>query len=112
MIPDPSPPFEFEPSGAMKDRIRRMIDRAIVLGVRDQIVRALQEIVQFVTQSPRSWGDPVRNFRHAELTQFRAIHRKFRCVYSVHNRVPIVFLNELTPLKGNPLFGGNYDTDS
>jgi hypothetical protein len=46
------------------------------------------------------------------LTQFRAIHRKFRCVYSVHNRVPIVFLNELTPLKGNPLFGGNYDTDS
>jgi hypothetical protein len=109
MIPDPSPPFEFQPSGAMRERMRRMIERAIELGVGDQVVDALTEITRRLVMSPRSWGDPLRNFRHAKTVEYRGQYEKFRCIYSVHDRVPIVFMTELVPLEGNPLYGQDLD---
>lgn len=109
MIPDPAPPFEFEPSAAMKERMRRMVERAAELGARDQVVRALTEVVRRLIQTPRSWGDPVRNYRHAQLTEYRAQYDQLRCIYAVHDRVPIVFLSALTPLEGHPLFGQGFD---
>ncbi|MBO0698595.1 MAG: hypothetical protein J2P46_09385 [Zavarzinella sp.] len=86
-----------------------MVERATQLGARDEIVRALTEITAFLVQSPRSWGDPIRNFRHARTVQYRGQHKDFRCTYSVHDRIPIVFMTELTPLEGNPLYGEKFD---
>jgi hypothetical protein len=87
-----------------------MLDRASELGIRPQIELPIAEIIHFLTQSPRGWGDPLRNFRHAQTVEYRGRHKNFRCIYSVHDRVPIVFMAELTPMEGNPLHGEEFDT--
>jgi hypothetical protein len=71
----------------------------------NEAVKALTEVTRFLIQSPRSWGDPVRHYRGAELTEYRGQHWNLRCRYAVHDRVPIVFLTDITPLEENPLFG-------
>jgi hypothetical protein len=38
MIPDPSPPFEFDMSGRLKERPARMLARAAQLGIGLQIM--------------------------------------------------------------------------
>ncbi len=105
MIPDPSPPFEFEPSGAIRDRIALLLTEAAKRGVLDEAAAALHEIVRRLVSSPRDWGDPFRNLRHSKITMFHGFHWDLRCRYGVHDRVPIVFLSRITPLPKNPLFG-------
>lgn len=46
MIPDPSPPFEFEPSGLIRERIRTLIERATALGLRAEAMRAFLRVEQ------------------------------------------------------------------
>ena len=111
MVPDPAPPFEVDASGEFKDRLRRRLRRAFELGVSGEFGRSLAEITDLVTQKPREWGDPVKDFRHIQFTQYHGTHRGFVCIYSVHNRIPMVVVTKLIPLEGNPLFGGNYDSD-
>lgn len=55
--------------------------------------------------APRDWGDPVRQYRKPQLTEYRAQHWKLQFRYTVHDRIPIVFLLEITPLPDSPLFG-------
>jgi hypothetical protein len=109
MIPDPAPPFEVDASGAMKDRLRRMLRRAAELGVQPAISQALTEILQRLRMEPRVWGDPLRRFRKLQMTQYGGTSRWFRCEYSVHDRVPTVVLTNLFPLSGNPLHGETFD---
>jgi hypothetical protein len=111
MIPDPSPPYEVDASGLFKDRLRRMLRRASDLGVRAEIDRAVGEISDLLTQRPREWGDPIKDFRIIHFTQYHATHKGFVCIYSVHDRIPTVVVTNLIPLEGNPLYGGSYDTD-
>jgi len=47
----------------------------------------------------------MRRYRHAQLTEYRGLHWILLCRYAVHDRVPIVFLTDITPLEENPLFG-------
>jgi len=105
MIPDPSPPYEFEPSEAMRERIRNLIDRAGKLGHRAAAIQAFAKIFDYLTRAPRDWGDPIRKYKKMKLTEYHGRHWNLRCVYSVHDRVPIVFLTKVIPLPGNPLFG-------
>ena len=86
-----------------------MLDRAKTLGIASKIELAIAEVLHRLTQAPRDWGDPLRNYRHAHTVEYRGLHKNFRCTYSVHDRVPIVFMTELTPLEGNPLFGERFD---
>jgi hypothetical protein len=105
VIPDPSPPFEFEPSGAIRERIERLLVAADAQGVLAEAGEALVQIVRRLVHRPRRWGDPIRNLAHAHLTQYRGVHWNLACYYAVHNRVPIVFLTDITPLEESPLFG-------
>jgi hypothetical protein len=109
MIPDPAPPYELGTSGNLRDRVQRMLDRAAALGIQPQISQAIAEILDRLTEAPRQWGDLLRNYRHAHTVEYRGLHKNFRCIYSVHERIPIVFMTELTPLEGNPLYGENLD---
>ncbi len=111
MIPDPAPPFEFDASGALRERIQRMLDLASALEVRPEIERSIAEIVDKLIHDPRGWGDPIRNFRHAHLIEYHGRHRGFFAAYSVHERIPMVFLLQLLPLPGNPLFGQSFDSE-
>jgi hypothetical protein len=105
MIPDPSPPFEFEPSRAILDRIEALLSAAQVRGVFSEAADAISEITRLLVGEPREWGDPIRKWPHAHLTEYRGIYWNLRCRYGVHDRVPIVFLTEIVPLERCPLFG-------
>jgi hypothetical protein len=105
VIPDPSPPFECDLPPALTDRIRSWHELAARLGRGPEVARAFAHMIQRLRTDPREWGDPVRDYRHAQLTEYHASHWKFRCKYAVHARVPIVFLLDLWPLECNPLFG-------
>ena len=109
MIPDPAPPFEVDASGAMKDRMRRMLLRAAELGVQADVSQALTAILQRLTTDPRDWGDPLRHFRKLQMTQYGGTGYRFRCEYSAHDRIPSVVLTKLFPLSGNPLHGETFD---
>ena len=105
MIPDPSPPFEFEPSGAIRERFEQLLVAAEARGVLAEAGEAPAEIVRRLVRRPRRWGDPIRHPAHAQLTQYRGVHWNLACYYAVHDRVPIVFLTDITPLEESPLFG-------
>jgi hypothetical protein len=105
MIPDPSPPFEFEPSREIREPVRTLVDRATEQGLRDEAIEAFARIYYLLTMKPRKWGDPVRRYRNAQLTEYRGFHWDLMCRYAVHDRVPIVFLIEITPLEESPLYG-------
>jgi hypothetical protein len=105
VIPDPSPPFEFQPSEYIKERFRALLEVAAHRGVLSEAASALTEVTRLLIQSPRDWGDPIRHYRGAHLTEYRGLHWNLRCRYAVHDRVPIVFLTDVTPLEENPLFG-------
>lgn len=82
-----------------------MLDRAHALGIGPQVEHSIAFIVDRIINDPRGWGDPVRNFRHAQLVEYHGRHADFLAVYAVHERIPIVFLMQLSPLPGNRLFG-------
>jgi hypothetical protein len=105
MIPDPAPPFEVDASGQVRERIRRMLQRAATLGVQPEVSRSISEILQRLTIDPREWGDPLWRFHALQMTQYGGTLHGFRCVYSVHDRIPTVVMTNLFPLAGNPLHG-------
>ena len=109
MIPDPSPPFEFGVSGAVRERIGRMLARAATRGIRPEVERSVAFILDHLVMEPRTWGDPVWNLRNAEQVTYHGRHDRLLAVYTVHERVPIVFLWQIVPQEGHPLFGENFD---
>jgi hypothetical protein len=109
MIPDPAPPFEVDAGGLVRERIRRMFDRAGDLGVRPAIAQALSAIFRHLLTDPRDWGDPLWHYRAAQMTRYGGTLGGFRCESSVHDRVPTVVLTDLYPLPGNPLHGETFE---
>jgi hypothetical protein len=86
-----------------------MLDRAQAKVVGDEIKNAIAEIFGFLIQEPREWGDPIRDYRHAQLTEYHGRHQNFLCVYAVHQRIPTVFVTQLIAQEGNQLFGQEFD---
>ena len=105
MSPDPAPPYEFGLSDALRERIQRMLDRAAARGIGPEIQEAVATIFSRLINEPRKWRpDP-----EAQQVEYHGRHNRFLAVYTVHDRVPIVFLWKLIPQEGNPLFGENFD---
>jgi hypothetical protein len=109
MIPDPAPPYELGASALLRERIERMLIRAAERGIRPAIERSLNQILEHLTMNPRGWGDPVRNLRKAQQIEYHGRHDRFLAIYTVHDRVPMVFLWRLIPQDGHPLFGEDLD---
>jgi hypothetical protein len=96
-------------SGVLTERIRRIFERAEARGVGLPIRRSVAEIFKRLIQKPREWGDPIRNLQHARLVEYHGRHGDFLAIYAVHDRIPMVFLNQLIPLPRNPLYGETFD---
>ena len=86
-----------------------MLDRAAGRGIGPEVQLAVATIFNQLINDPRKWGDPIRNYRHAQLIEYHGRHGGFLAAYAVHERVPIVFLNQLIPQEGHPLFGEDFD---
>ena len=109
MIPDPAPPYEFDMSGDLKDRLRRMLIRASELKIGYETATAFREIIDAVTNRPRDWGDPLRHFGASQMIYYRGLYGGFAAVYSVHDRIPMSFLYDITPMPEHPLYGVSFD---
>jgi hypothetical protein len=109
VIPDPAPPYELGASDLLRERIERMLARAAQRGIRPETERSLNDFLEHLVMNPRGWGDPIRNLRNAHQVEYHGRHDRFLAIYTVHDRVPIVFLWYLIPQEGNPLFGENFD---
>ena len=109
MIPDPAPPYEVNALGGVQDRIRRMYERAAELGVQAEIGQSIAAILQHLISDPREWGDPQWRYHALGMTYYGGTVGRFRCNYSVHDRIPTVVLINVFPLPGNPLCGENFD---
>ena len=108
MIPDPAPPFEVDASGKVRERIRRILQRAAARGVQPAISQALTNILGRLTIDPRDWGDTLWHFHTLQMTQYGGTLHGFRCEYSVHDRIPTVVLTNLVPIAGNPRYGESF----
>lgn len=86
-----------------------MIDLAADKGIGPQMEHSIAFIVNRMINDPRRWGDPIRNLRHAQMVEYHGRHNDLLAIYSVHDRVPIVFLFQLVPLPDHPLFGENFE---
>jgi hypothetical protein len=109
VIPDPAPPFEVDASGRVRDRIRRMLDRAAQLGVQTHVAGSLQAVLGRLTTDPRDFGDRLWHFHSLQMTQYGGTTDGLRCKFSVHDRIPTVVITNLFPLPGHALYGQNLD---
>lgn len=103
MIPAPSPPFEFSATGKAKQSIIRIMARAASLGIRDDVDRWFQHMDVEARYHPRSWGDPIRNFRSLQQVLFRGRIGPLLAYYSVHDRLPMVILIDVAVEPDHPL---------
>src|SRR5262245_64423397 len=107
MIPDPSPPFEVSIVGAAQQNIIELLARSLDFELRADVERLLSVVDQELRLRPRTWGDPIRNYPNAETVQYRGKAGFLYAYYSVHDRLPWVFLTAVTAPKGHPLSPDN-----
>jgi hypothetical protein len=107
MIPDPAPPFEVSLAGKAPRDIAHLLARSPALGLRAEVDRLLSQTVKELRQRPRTWGDPLRNFQSLQAVQYRGRVGFLLAYYSVHDRLPWVFLSSVTTPKGHPLSPDN-----
>jgi hypothetical protein len=103
MIPDPVPPYEVSLAGTAPRDIAHLLTRSPSLGLRAEVDRLLSQIVKQLRQQPRTWGDPLRDFRSLQAVQYRGRVGFLLAYYSVQDRLPWVFLSSVTAPKGHPL---------
>jgi hypothetical protein len=105
MTPSSYGPFQLELTANQRLRIRQLIDLARSAGIGPSFIADLTAIVANLIDRPRDWGDPLHGLRSLDLTMFRGIHAKIAVTFAVHDRLPIVFLREITPILDHPLGG-------
>ena len=103
MIPDPSPPFDFEIAKIARDDIIGILKRAGQLGIQDEIGGMLLGMENELRMRPRDWGDPIRLLRRLNVLQYRRMIRPLIVNYAVHERKPYVVLNRVEVIPGDPL---------
>jgi hypothetical protein len=106
MIPDPAPPFDVKLVGTAHRDILDLMARAGPRGLRLVVEQLLAQINAELHQRPRGWGDPIRNHPALEAVQYRGRAGFLLAYYSVHDRLPWVYLSKVTPPKGHPLERG------
>jgi hypothetical protein len=107
MIPDPSPPFDVSMVGSAPQQLAYLLTRSPTLGLRAEVDQLLARIMEQLRLQPRAWGDPIRNFPSLKTVQYRGQAGFLLAYYSVHDRLPWVFLSSVTTPKGHPLSRGD-----
>jgi hypothetical protein len=87
----------------------RMVARAHARGIGPAVERSVAYIVDRLINDPRGWGDPIRNLRKAGQIEYQGRYNRLLAVYTLHERIPLVFLWRIIPQEGHPLFGENFD---
>ncbi len=103
MSTDTSGPFKIELTPLARAQIQRCAQEAKDRGMGHELATALREIVENLSTTPTSWGDPQVHFRHAKLRLYQRIWKRILVIYAVHEEQPVVFVKECKPVLGHPL---------
>lgn len=103
---DGGPQFRLAFSDWLRDRLKYLVHRSIVLGARDRFARALTEIETALRTTPTTWGDPIRRLDALRLTHYRRVHDRIVVYYGVHDVEPVVWLTAVDPLRNSPFWAG------
>lgn len=104
--PDPAPPFDVSFVGTAQQSVVDLLTRSVPLGLRADVERLLSQVDEELRMRPRDWGDPLRNFPSVQTVQYRGLAEFLLAYYTVHDRLPWVFLSSVTVPNGHPLSAG------
>jgi hypothetical protein len=73
-------------------------------GLSEVLETTLNAIEVILAQTPRTWGDPERNYPGMQATQFvrHMVSDGLRVIYPVHNSEPVVIVRSISPIRGGP----------
>ncbi|HVK19553.1 MAG TPA: hypothetical protein VM533_21645 [Fimbriiglobus sp.] len=97
------PPYTVSASGAARDQIRQLARRAIRAGLRREFFDDLRSANHRLRHDPGSWGDRLRDYRHAGLGEYRAMSSVLIVHYGVHEASRQVFVREVRLSPYSPL---------
>lgn len=77
--------------------------RAMLFGVRDRVLLALDEIDRQLRTNPREWGEPSSTLRAMRMVLHTGFCDRIRVDYGVHETQPVVVVRNIEPEPGHPL---------
>jgi hypothetical protein len=81
---DGGAPYRPIMNGNMRDDLRHLRARAVVVGVLHQVTATMLEVEAALQTNPTSWGDPLNVLKHARFTRYHRVHSRLRIIYAVH----------------------------
>jgi hypothetical protein len=103
MSSDPASIYRIELLHSARARIKQCGDRTVRLGIAKEYAATLRSILENLTISPLTWGDPIRRYHEARLLLCRRVFDRILTEYAVHEESNIVYVKDCTPVLGHPL---------
>src|SRR5262245_29511546 len=99
-----SPPYRLSYLPRHTDRFADRDERSAWPEARALHRVAYQHIDGLLRTRPGSWGDPIRELRHAELTLRRGLHGGILVEYAVDEERRIVYIRDIRLTSWHPLY--------
>jgi hypothetical protein len=96
-------PYRLVMNGLVRESIRRLYHRSVVIGHRDRYVQTMIEIETILQQQPATWGDPFDTRPALRLTRYQRIYDRLLVRYAMHLDEPFVWLTTVIPVLKSPL---------
>lgn len=95
-------PFSF--AHVVREKLQAWAPIAARLGLWDEFTEAVREMDDRLRSDPEAWGDPVRDYRGLHLTQYYRYGPLLTVDYAVHVDGTPVFVLNVEPTPGTPLY--------
>lgn len=103
MASNPATPYRVVRSELIRQCLQQWGEMARKAELTGLYAKALQTVEAKLVNEPVTWGDPIYDLPHLDLTIHRGMHWVFVVEYGVHNRERVVIIKEYRLLPGNPL---------
>src|SRR5262245_39783109 len=100
---EPAKPYRVELLSPARARIKRSSTAAIRLGIASEYAATLRAIHENLSERPRIWGDPLKQFPAAKLRKYQQLFDRLVTVCYVHEEGRVVFIEDIRPVLGHPL---------
>jgi hypothetical protein len=100
----PKPPFRVSYLSDCFDPLAGAVAFAARSSLSELLENAINMIELILAQTPRTWGDPQRNYPGMKATQYvrHMVSDGIRVIYLVHNSEPVVIVRSISPIRGGP----------
>ena len=98
-----SPHYYLSLYDADRVRIRSWVTRAAVLGISEDLRRALTTLLNGLQIEPLTLGDPLFTYRHMGLLLCHSMRWPLRVHYAIDEQRRIVYVQQFSVVPGHPL---------